>query len=146
LSLSLRIAVEGFPQFNIGAESSWRCFYAGRHTANKQAPAMLIPGQHKRPVSTSFDHFRQLNGSSRVFAFLDSHLMLSGTFFATLTTKAFDHSRLREASLLSLSASLISYAACCGTLISVTQALFGLETSKLCCKTLGIRAEGFAAE
>jgi hypothetical protein len=44
---------------------------------------------------TSFEHFRQLNGSSRVFAFFDSHLMPSGTFSATLTTRAFDPSRLR---------------------------------------------------
>jgi hypothetical protein len=61
--------------------------------ANKQAPAMLIPGQHKRPVLTSFDHFRQLNGSSRLFAFNGSHLMPSGTFSATLTTRVFDPSR-----------------------------------------------------
>jgi hypothetical protein len=38
--------------------------------ANKQALAMLIPGQHQLPVSTSFDRFRHLNGSSRLFAFL----------------------------------------------------------------------------
>jgi hypothetical protein len=44
---------------------------------------------NQRPVSTSFDHFRQLNGSSRVFAFLGSHLMPTGTFSATLTTEGF---------------------------------------------------------
>ena len=44
---------------------------------------------------TSFHDFRQLNGSSLMFAFNGSHLMPSGTFSATLTTKAFDPSRLR---------------------------------------------------
>jgi len=63
--------------------------------ANKQAPAMLIPGYHQGPVSTSSEQFRHLNGSSRMFAFLGSYLMPCGTFSATLTTKAFDPSRLR---------------------------------------------------
>jgi hypothetical protein len=44
---------------------------------------------------TSFHDFRQLNGSSLMFAFNGSHLMPSGTFSATLTTKASDPSRLR---------------------------------------------------
>ena len=63
--------------------------------ANRQALAMLIPGEPKIPVLTSSEHFRHLNGSSRVFAFSGSHLMPSGTFSATLTTGAFDPSRLR---------------------------------------------------
>jgi len=56
---------------------------------------MLIPGQQKLPVSTSSEHFRHLNGSSRLFAFIDPHLIPQGTFSATLTTGAFDSSRLR---------------------------------------------------
>jgi len=63
--------------------------------ANRQVLAVLIPGQLERPVLTSFEHFRQLNGSSLVFAFIGSYLMLYGTFSATLTTGAFDPSRLR---------------------------------------------------
>jgi hypothetical protein len=77
----------------------------------------------------SFEHFRQLNGSSLVFAFADSHLMPCGTFSATLTTWAFDPSRLRWFAPCSCKpgargqfiSSLISYAAYCGTLISATQ-------------------------
>jgi hypothetical protein len=63
--------------------------------ASKQVSAMLIPGQHQLPVSTSSQLFRHLNGSSRVFAFVGSHLMPCGTFSATLTTDAFDASRTR---------------------------------------------------
>jgi hypothetical protein len=72
--------------------------------ANKQAPAMLIPGQHQLPVSTSFEYFRQLNGSSRVFAFFGSHLMPDGTFSAMLTTGSFEPSRLRWFATCSLQA------------------------------------------
>ena len=46
-----------FPQFNIGAKPRWRCLYAGRRMANKQVSAMLIPGQHLLPVSTSSPYF-----------------------------------------------------------------------------------------
>jgi hypothetical protein len=56
---------------------------------------MLILGQHQLPVSTSSRSFRHLNGSSRMFAFIGSHLMPFGTFSATLTTSAFDASRSR---------------------------------------------------
>ena len=42
----------------------------------------------------SSEHFRHLNGSSRLFAFLDPHLMPFGTFSITLTTQAFDQRRL----------------------------------------------------
>jgi len=44
---------------------------------------------------TSCYDFRQLNGSSLLFAFNGSHLMPIGTFSATLTTRDFDPSRLR---------------------------------------------------
>ena len=56
---------------------------------------MLVPGQHHLPVSTSSEQFRHLNGSSRLFVFLGSYLMPIGTFSVTLTTRAFDPSRLR---------------------------------------------------
>ena len=36
----------------------------------QQASSRLIPAQHDSPVSTSSEHFRHLNGGSRVFAFL----------------------------------------------------------------------------
>ena len=70
LCLSLGIATEGSHSSAQEPESRSRCLYAGRHMASKQVPAMLIPGQHQLPVLTSFEHFRQLNGSSRLFAFL----------------------------------------------------------------------------
>ena len=63
--------------------------------ARKQASSRLIPAQHHSPVSTSSEHFRHLNGSSRVFAFLVSYLMPLGAFSVTLTTGAFDQRRLR---------------------------------------------------
>ena len=67
-----------------------------------------------------------MNGSSRVFAFHGSHLMPEGTFSATLTTRAFDPSRLRWFATCSCKPiarghTLISYAACCGTLMSFAQ-------------------------
>jgi hypothetical protein len=63
--------------------------------ANKQASAMLIPSQCINSVLTSSECFRQLNGSSLVFAFIGPYLMSDDTFSATLTTQAFELRRLR---------------------------------------------------
>jgi hypothetical protein len=56
---------------------------------------MLIPGQRNPPGFDVVSTFRHLNGSSRVFAFVGSYLTSSDAFSATLTTGAFDPSRLR---------------------------------------------------
>ena len=71
-----------------------------------------------------------MNGSSRLFVFLDPHLMPIGTFSITLTTLTFDQRRLwwfatRSCKPIARGHTLISYAACCGTLMSVTQTSLG---------------------
>ena len=72
-----------------------------------------------------------------MFAFFDSHLMPTGTFSATLTTQGFWPQPLAVVCNLLLQAgcerphcsrcyrSLISYAACCGTLMSLDQTWLG---------------------
>jgi hypothetical protein len=47
-----------------------RCLYAGHRLAHKQVLSKLIAEQYHSPLSMSFEHFRHLNGSSRVFVFL----------------------------------------------------------------------------
>jgi hypothetical protein len=70
LGLSLGIAAEGSHSSTQEPETGSRRLYAGRRLARKQVSSRLIPAQHHSPVSTSFEHFRHLNGGSRVFAFL----------------------------------------------------------------------------
>jgi hypothetical protein len=70
LSLSLGIAAEGSRSSTQEPETGSRRLYAGRRLARQQASSSLIPAQHHSPVSTSSEHFRHLNGGSRVFAFL----------------------------------------------------------------------------
>jgi len=57
LGLSLGIAIEGSRSSTSEPEPRWRCLYAGRRMANKQASAMLFPGQLQFPVSTSSGYF-----------------------------------------------------------------------------------------
>ena len=67
--------------------------------------------------------------------------MPSGTFSETFTTGAFDPSRFRWFAIRSckpiargqyeLPHSLISYAACCGTLMSAAQTWFGRVTASV---------------
>ena len=62
------------------ANSRTRCLYTGCRLAHKQVSSRLISAQHHSPVSTSFEHFRYLSGSSLVFAFLSPTLCLAAPF------------------------------------------------------------------
>src|SRR6476469_1914860 len=70
LGLSLGIATEGSRSSTQEPETGSRRLYAGRRLARQQASSRLIPAQLHSPVSTSSEHFRHLNGGSRVLAFL----------------------------------------------------------------------------
>src|SRR5262249_42413023 len=59
-----------FPQFSVRARNRLALPLCRTRLAHKQVLSRLIPEQLHSPVSVSFDHFRHLNGSSLVFAFL----------------------------------------------------------------------------
>lgn len=123
--------------------------------ARKQVTAKLITGQHPSPVLMSFEYFRHLNGSSLLFAFLTLTWRLYNAFSITLTTGTFDPSRLWWFATCSCKPiarghTLISYAACCGTLISVHQTwlewsmtMFFNRYGKIRCARLGLLVLGF---
>jgi hypothetical protein len=74
LCLSLCIAIEGSRSSPQEPEPGSRHLYAGHHLASKQVPARLILKQHHSSVLMSSEHFRHLNGGSRLFVFSGSHL------------------------------------------------------------------------
>lgn len=135
-----------FPQFRVRARTELTLPLCrmphGQYTGARHAD----PGRTSTP---GFDIICLFSTTERQFTgvrLLDSHLMPIGIFSATLTTKAFDPSRLRwfatcsckpiaRGRLSSLTASLISYAACCGTL----KFAYSLHVA-----TVAIRANGCA--